>query len=355
MEKVTLQDLVKELGVSKGTIGRVLRGSADVSQETRRKVLAAIEKYDYRPDKIARTLSLKTKKIKIGAIYQKAPEFFWKHIKEGFLSAAGEFNDFGLEVLYREIDSNRNVDELLQKIDELVDEKVDAITMVPLCNEKLERKIQETIGKGIAVSTFNDDIKNSGRLFYIGPQMRQSGRIAGELMGKFLRGKGNILTINGDIESMAYKERLEGFTEVIQERYRGITIITNYTCNYEKMKNEAENIIEAMIKNVDGIAGIYNVDGATLHNIAGILKKNRRPEDISLIGHERWSQVDRLISEGFIDASICQDSFTEGYLAIKILFSYLLEKKKPEHEEIFVRSDIIIRENLEWTGAERMP
>lgn len=352
MKKVTLQDLAKELGISKGTINRVIRERPDVNYETRQKVLAVIEKYNYKPDKIARTLSLKEKKYKIGVIYQKNPEFFWSNVEKGIKAADEELTDFGTEIIYKALDSSRDIDELILKMEELLAEKVDAIALVPVDNIKLKEKIKVVIEKGIPVATFNDDIEDSGRLFYIGPQMRQSGRIAGELMGKFLRGRGKILTINSDINSMAYKERLEGFNEVIADRYKDVNIITNYTCSYEKMGNEAYDIIELMVNGMNDIAGIYNIDGSSLYNIGEILKKNSKLKDTILIGHERWQKVDELISEGVIDVSICQDAFMQGYKAVKILFEYLFEGKKPVIDKYFVHSDIVMRENVDMVNVK---
>lgn len=355
MKKPTLQDLANELGVSKGTIGRVIRERPDVNPETRRRVLELIEKYGYKPNKVARTLSLKSRKYRIGVIYQKAPEFFWSKIEKGVNSAEKEFVDSGLEVIYKGLDSYRKVDELLVKMDELIADKVDAIALVPVNNDKLKEKIREANEKGIVVATFNDDIKDSGRLFYVGPQMRKSGRIAGELMGKFLRGKGNILAINGDIESMVYKERLNGFIEVIAERYKGINIMTNYTYDYDKVGNEADEIIKLILERTNDISGIYNIDGASLYNIGKILKENSGFKDTVLIGHERWNKVEELITEGVIDASICQEPFMQGYLVVKMLFDYLIEGKKPDFEDFFIRCDIVMRENVEKQSNELGP
>ena len=54
MKKVTLQDIANELGISKGTVDRAIHNRPDISLETREKVLKLVEKYNYKPDKIAR-------------------------------------------------------------------------------------------------------------------------------------------------------------------------------------------------------------------------------------------------------------------------------------------------------------
>ena len=59
-ENVTIYDIASDTGVSIATVSRVLRGEASVSEATRRKVLDAIDRRNYRPSSIARGLSSRT-------------------------------------------------------------------------------------------------------------------------------------------------------------------------------------------------------------------------------------------------------------------------------------------------------
>lgn len=55
---VTIADVAAQAGVGAGTVSRVLNGRPKVSPETRARVLAAIELLEYRPNPMARGLSL---------------------------------------------------------------------------------------------------------------------------------------------------------------------------------------------------------------------------------------------------------------------------------------------------------
>ncbi|MCH2901950.1 LacI family transcriptional regulator, partial [Listeria monocytogenes] len=50
-------DIAKHAGVSKSTVSRVLNNQANISEESRKKVLAAIDQLNYQPSKLARALS----------------------------------------------------------------------------------------------------------------------------------------------------------------------------------------------------------------------------------------------------------------------------------------------------------
>ncbi len=63
----TIRDVARLAGVGVGTVSRVLNNHPSVREETRRKVLAAIEALDYRPNHSARRLSLR-RTLTIGVI-----------------------------------------------------------------------------------------------------------------------------------------------------------------------------------------------------------------------------------------------------------------------------------------------
>lgn len=64
---ITIYDIAKEAGVSPATVSRVLTGNAQVKEEKKAKVLEIIEKYNFQPNALARSL-FKKKSMMIGFI-----------------------------------------------------------------------------------------------------------------------------------------------------------------------------------------------------------------------------------------------------------------------------------------------
>ena len=62
-----IKDVAKVAGVSTATVSRVLANHVRVKEETRQKVLEAVEKLNYRPNLIARSLRVQ-KSAKIGLV-----------------------------------------------------------------------------------------------------------------------------------------------------------------------------------------------------------------------------------------------------------------------------------------------
>ena len=56
-KELTIYDIAKEAGVSASTVSRILSNSPGVRREKREKVSAIIEKYNFRPNALARGLS----------------------------------------------------------------------------------------------------------------------------------------------------------------------------------------------------------------------------------------------------------------------------------------------------------
>lgn len=71
--KITIDDIAKELGVSKTTVSRAISGKGRISAATRKKVLDFCEECGYRPNMVARGLA-ESKTYNIGVILPNDPD-----------------------------------------------------------------------------------------------------------------------------------------------------------------------------------------------------------------------------------------------------------------------------------------
>ena len=75
-KSITIYDIAREAGVSPSTVSRVLTNNANVRQEKKEKVLALIEKYNFKPNVLARGLAdTKTRTIGILAADVRNPYY----------------------------------------------------------------------------------------------------------------------------------------------------------------------------------------------------------------------------------------------------------------------------------------
>src|SRR4029079_15539497 len=86
-EAITIKDIAKALGLSTSTVSRALRGSYEISPETKKLVTEYAEQVNYRPNPIA--LSLKERKSRaIGVVVSEIANNFFSQAISGIESIA---------------------------------------------------------------------------------------------------------------------------------------------------------------------------------------------------------------------------------------------------------------------------
>lgn len=87
--RVTIKDVAREAGVAFSTVSYLLNGTAPVAPETRQRILAAIEKLNYRPNLTARNLKRRRTNV-IGLFVPDLTNLFYAEIAQGVADLARE-------------------------------------------------------------------------------------------------------------------------------------------------------------------------------------------------------------------------------------------------------------------------
>lgn len=346
MKSVTLRDIAEMLGVSIGTVDRAIHNRPDVSPATRKRVLDLIEKYHYRPDSAARALSLRANPRRIGVVLNDAPafNFFWDEVAAGVESAATQFKDSGVSVLVRRV-QNESL-EMAAAVEQFVGEETDAVIFVPRKNEPARRAAALLAGTKIPFVTLNDDLEESARLCYVGPHSRRSGRLAGELMGRFLPAGGRVVLVQNGVKSLDYENRSAGFQEKLREDFPALSVVLTITvAGSEDEQADAEKLC-AELRHFGGVDGIYDASARFLPALGRLKEREPVFSKTILIGHELSYDTRRCLEAGLVTATLSQDPFSQGYAAVRILADYLRDGSLPASERVHPRTDIILRENL---------
>lgn len=91
MMHVTLRDVCKKTGFSTATISRVLNNSSLVTEETKRRVLAAVEELGYQPSHTARMLKLKRTDM-LAVVFPPLDVGFFTEVLRGIDASSSEHN-----------------------------------------------------------------------------------------------------------------------------------------------------------------------------------------------------------------------------------------------------------------------
>lgn len=121
-DDITIYDIAKEAKVSPATVSRVLTGNAKVRPETSKRILKVIEKYNFRPNSLARSLLYKRSKM-IGFVLPDINHPFFSTLvlkseahalKLGYTSfLCNSMNDMDIESKYLQTLIDKQVDGII--------------------------------------------------------------------------------------------------------------------------------------------------------------------------------------------------------------------------------------------------
>ena len=144
----------------------------------------------------------KDERLKIGVVTQLARSSFMQEVNRGIEKAAVELKEKGIQLILKE-GLSVDEEEQLQAIEELEQEGIRGLAIMPVDSETVREKLNALIEeKNIPVVTFNSDIVGTRRICFVGMDNRKSGRTAAGLLGMLTRGNGKILIITGYLAIM---------------------------------------------------------------------------------------------------------------------------------------------------------
>lgn len=121
VKRATIQDVARAAGVSASTVSHVLNGTAPISDETKARVMAAVEALQYYPNLSARSLRKKRTNV-IGLLMQDMTSLFYAIAYERLLVRAQQ-EGYLLTIMCGHWDSNLNA----KNIDSLIEHQADGL------------------------------------------------------------------------------------------------------------------------------------------------------------------------------------------------------------------------------------
>ena len=340
--KITLKMIAEKLGVSVGTVHRAINNSGRINQETKRRILETANELGYKPNNIARALVL-NKTINIAAVFPEEPRYFVEKIVRGMKVAENELGDYGIKIHFIHTKSMNPVEQkkALSNIDK---DMFDGI-ILNAGGDMLSPYVNDFIENDIPLITFDSDLNASKRLFFVGQHSRKAGRIAAELMGKFVNGSGIVIMLTGFDSVFAHVERLKGFRNVIEKNYHNIQLGAEYF--YHDNENEAYEIIREVLKNQRMVKGIYTTSAPGAIGVGRAIKNMSIFDVPVLIGFDVNEHVKELLEQEICTAVIYQDPFMQAYYSVKLLLRNILEGWLPDKESLYIRSKVVLKYNVE--------
>jgi len=341
---VTMKDIAKLAGVSRGTVDRVINNRGSVNPDTERIVREIIKTVNYSPNAAGKNLAVRKKKLKFGFVIFGAlsADDFFSDVVLGIKKRAADLADLGVTVEIR--GTHIHIPEQQVKlIDELVELGINGLAIAPINHPLVADRLRELSRSGIPVVTSNSDIPDCGRLAYVGSNFYKCGETAASLMNLITGGAANVGIISGAPNILCNSERVAGFSEYAGKYFPNLNIVDvgvnsdyndiSYTGTLEMLRTKPQ--IEALFISSAGVSGVCRA-----------VRELDLDGKISIVCFDATDAINKLVRDGTVTATIAQEPVKQGTKPLNILFDYLCMGTIPENEFNFTEIEIKIKENL---------
>jgi ribose transport system substrate-binding protein len=237
---------------------------------------------------------------------------YWKSAAAGFAAAGLEY---GVSVDTRGpagLNPQAEVDEFKAMV-----ARKPAGILVSVANSKLMApEIDAAIAAGIPVITIDSDAPESKRLYFIGTNNLEAGRLGGRRAAHVLNGKGNVVFFTNPGQPNL-DERLKGYQDIFAT-YPGIKVVEVFDIKADPGTALDQAGVYLARTGPAKIDGFICLDSRSGSNVAEAFKR-RSISDRLLITMDVDTDTLQLVGDGTIDSTISQKPYTMALLGLKAL------------------------------------
>ena len=334
-DSVTIKDIAKALNLSASTVSRALRGSYEISTETKKQVLEYAEKINYRPNPIA--LSLKERRTRsIGVVVTEIANNFFSQAINGIESIA--YNR-GYHVIITQSHESQEREKV--NVQHLASRGVDGL-LISVSSETVDLShLKELHEKGLPI-VFFDRITDKIDTHKV---------VANNYLGAFhatehliFQGFKRIAHIASSPSLSITKERLAGYKEALLKHAIPFNEDLLKYCNHGGMiAEEIEESMNSLMKNKTRPDAVFTAADRITTICFGILKKLNLKKELGFTGFTNTNLGD-IICPSL--TAIRQPAFEIGQTATEFLIS-MIESKRPvtDFETRVLETELIVRES----------
>lgn len=340
---IGIKDIARYAGVSTGPVDKILNNRGGVSKATEAKILKAIEELGYQPNIFASRLK-STKEYRIAVLMPYATNEipYWGQHQHGFDAVMGELRPYGIKLEMLPFSQN-DVLSFKDAVSKAILGNFQGILMVPVFHTDTARLLNATAKNNIPVVFFDSNISGLGQLSFIGQHSGDSGYTAAEIMARCVPDCSEILiaTIKKkDDNHLHFANRETGFRTYFENKNYRLTTYENEVEDEQTIGEELRNIVQS----TPSLSGIFVTND--IHKLVRVL-----PTDLldkrCLVGYDLIDENIDYLKKEHISFLISQQPQMQAYKGVRVLYEYLILKKRPS-PEIFVPIDIITPTNIKY-------
>lgn len=348
MQKITIKEIAKIAGVSRGTVDRVLNKRGKVAKDKEVLVQEIAEKYGYEKNLVASNLAL-NQQFAVGVLIPNSTnESYWGIVQKGIQSATFPFRQNQIQCYFLEYDL-LSVEDYLANLAALFDNEIDFALIAPVY-------LQETLGffrdrdiKRTKVVTINSEFDEQYISTFIGQNSFTAGLIAAKLFHKNIHKKRrNILcvTLGHQVaNSIHIKKKLDGLM-AYSENHGDIFEITEVNIGNFKQPEALKHICNKLEAASNCFDGIFFTNSRALPYIEASDWFKNKKENTCVVGFDLTPVNVSLLKQDVIDFLLDEQPFLQGRLAMLSMLDDLVYRKDVKPKQ-YLPINIVIKENVD--------
>jgi LacI family transcriptional regulator len=346
-KKARIKDIAKLAGVSIGTVDRVIHNRGEVAEKTRIKVVRILKENNYSPNVMAQVLKSKKRYHLVSLLPEPTDaNSYWQKHTVGMGKALLELDAFPVTLSEVNFDM-QSEDDFQKKTIEVLKLNPDGVLLAPIFKSESVAFCRKLVTAKIPFVFIDGFIEETEFLAYIGENIFQSGRVAGQLLDMITPVNSDILAVNfvRNIQNVHHlNSRIRGFISYLEKS--GINKGKKLTVNIpEPTAYAISSALDNVLKDNPGIGSIF-VSGSKSYLVASYIEE-RKLMTISLIGYDLLDLNVKFLKSGITRFLLGQRPEEQSYKGVKKLFEYLSLNKIPQKIE-YLPVDIITSENVDF-------
>ncbi len=341
IQSITIKDIAKALNLSYSTVSRALKGSYQISEPVREKVLTYAREHNYRPNLLAQSLKNKNSRC-IGLVLCTIPNSFLGEVINGIESVA---SSKGYLVIITQ--TNESLENEKKALDHLTMRAIDGLLISVSTETRDVKHLEPYHERGLPIVFF--DRICEGLPTHIVQSDNEGG--AFELTKHLLdQGYRRIAHITSPTHLAMTQERLKGYRRAYREA--GLTVdesLLKHCAHGGAIVAEVEQVLDelfALPQLPDAILAAS--DRMTQSSFQYLRRKGKKiPEDIALAGFSNFNAPE-LFSPAL--TTVVQDAFEMGKRAAVLLIERIEKKHKSfTPEKIILPVQLQVRASTQQT------
>ncbi len=285
MKDITLKEIAEKLGISITTVSKALKNYPDVSEKTKKAVLALAQELHYTPNSFA--VNLRTKESKtIGLIIPEVVHHFFSNVVNAIIDEA-EKKGYLVIILQ----SNETLELEKKQVELLINKRVDGIIMSLSNESNNDDHIKEIINRNIPFVMFDKIAKLSKCNKVVINDQKAAFDAVQHLIDK---GCKRIAHIRGPLNPQNAIDRYIGYKKALEKNHIPFDANLVYTCENVTF-DEGRQFAEKIVNDHKDVDGIFAVTDLVAVGVIAYLNEQKIeiPKKIAIIGFSNWfmSQV----------------------------------------------------------------